>query len=150
MLYPNVQLRIDQCAERRLELVRTEVIAKSVGNLKTRISWQLPYSQYALLARIVFSSSCRKRQVVLSVLSFLCSLQCNPQKWQIKWLKFYRLLNGTTFFLRNILGWVKINLTACELSMFPTRLYPTISYLRNPETLQVPSRCWACCLTSCE
>lgn len=38
MLYPNVQLRIDQCAERGLELVRTEVVAKSVGNLKTRIS----------------------------------------------------------------------------------------------------------------
>lgn len=24
------------------------------------------------------------------------------------------------------------------------------SFLRNPETLQVPSRCWACCLTYCQ
>lgn len=149
MLSPNVQLRIDQCAERGLELVTTEAVAKSIDNLKTRISWQLPYSQYAPLARIMFSSSCRKRQVVLLVLSFLCNMQCNPQKWQIKWQKFYRRLNGTGFF-RNALGWVKVNLTACELSIFPTRLSPTISFLRNPEILQVLSRCWACCLTYCQ
>lgn len=54
------------------------------------------------------------------------------------------------FFFRNTLGWVKVNLTACELSIFPTRLSPTISFLRNPETLQVLSRCWACCLTYCQ
>lgn len=150
MVCPNVQLRIYQCAERELVLLSTEVVAKGVGNIKTRISWQLSYSQYAPLARIMFSSSCRKRQVVLAVLSFLCNVQCNPQKWQIKWQKFYWQLNWIFFLFRNTLGWVKVNLTACELSIVPTRLSPTISFLRNPETLQVLSMCWACCLTYCQ
>ena len=38
MLYPNVELGIDQYVEIGLELVRTEAVGKSVGNLKTRIS----------------------------------------------------------------------------------------------------------------
>lgn len=78
-------------------------------------------------------------------------MKYSPQKWQIKCWKFYKQLNGTSFliffFLRNALGWVKVSLTAGELSIFSNRLSPTIFFIRNPETLQVPSRCWAFCLT---
>lgn len=37
MLYPNMQLGIDQYVERELQLARTEAVGKTVGKLKVRI-----------------------------------------------------------------------------------------------------------------